>query len=135
MGSFSSFVNSSSINPKLFLLNLSNNQDTKYLLGITLMIRYLLRISDIMMEVCHSKFLHNRSTYSIDIHRNVCMLGFGFAFEKFTFMMKKCTANAYTQIAGVCKCRRGNKKLGTNTNLSPYLDKGRRWTLAATASG
>ena len=41
-------------------------------------------ISDVMIEVCHSKFLHNRSTYSIDIHRNVCMLGFGFAFEKFT---------------------------------------------------
>ena len=40
-----------------------------------------------MIEVCHSRFLHNRSTCTIDIYWNVCMLGFGFAFEKFTLQV------------------------------------------------
>ena len=40
-----------------------------------------------MIEVCHSMFLNNRSTYSTDIDWNVCMFGFGFAFEKFTLQV------------------------------------------------
>ena len=46
-----------------------------------------MRISDVMIEVCHSMLLISRSTYSIDFHWNVCMLVFGFAFEKFTLQI------------------------------------------------
>ena len=72
---------SNSINPKICLLNLWNNQDTKDQLGIRLIIRWLLRLSNRFDESL------SLQVYAQQINiffANVCNLGFGFSFEKVT---------------------------------------------------